>query len=155
MTVGRNIRILREKKKITQRVLAQSMGVSRQAICMWETGKRELNLATLNRLAEVFAVPLYSIIGGVMVRKGERSVEFELKAPTANRVALSGDFNSWDKTGMMLTKNKSGVWSAKLSLKPGKYQYKFIVDGQWMTDPANKLTVRNSFGSENSIKEVI
>ena len=155
MIVGRNIRVLRERKKITQKDLAESMGVSRQAICMWETGKRELNLATLNKLAEVFEMPIYYIIGGVMIKKGEKSVAFELKAPTVNKVALSGDFNSWDKKGISLKKNKSGVWSVELGLKPGKYQYKFMVDGQWKTDPVNKLTVRNSFGTENSLREVI
>lgn len=131
------------------------MGVSRQAVCMWERGKRELSLVALHRLAEVFDVPIHYIIGGVMVRKGERKVEFELKAPTANKVLLTGDFNSWENQGIPLKKNKNGVWSAELGLKPGKYQYKFIVDGQWRTDPLNRLTIRNPFGSENSIKEVV
>lgn len=156
LIVGKNIRAIREKKKITQKELAEKMGVSRQAICMWETGKRELSLTTLNKLSEILSVPIHHLIGGsAMVKKGERKVKFQLKAPNATSVLLVGDFNSWDSKGIPLKKNKNGVWATELALKPGKYQYKFLVDGQWITDPENKVTVKNPFGTENSVKEVV
>ncbi|MCM8786653.1 MAG: helix-turn-helix domain-containing protein [Candidatus Omnitrophica bacterium] len=155
LVVGRNIKILRERKKITQKELAEKIGVSRQAICMWETGKRELSLTTLSRLCEVLGVPIHYLIGGVMARKGEKKVKFQLKAPTATKVAVTGDFNSWDLEGIQLKKDRSGVWSTEIPLKPGRYQYKFLVDGQWVTDPENKLTVKNPFGTDNSLKEVL
>ncbi|MCM8819617.1 MAG: helix-turn-helix domain-containing protein [Candidatus Omnitrophica bacterium] len=153
--VGENIRLLREKKKLTQKELAEKLGVSRQAICMWETGKRELSLTTLNRLSEVLGVPIKNLIGGIMAKKGEKNVKFQIKAPTATKVAVTGDFNSWDSQGIPLKKDRRGVWSTEISLKPGKYQYKFLVDGQWVTDPENKVTVKNPFGTENSVKEVL
>jgi transcriptional regulator with XRE-family HTH domain len=158
--IGDNIRRIREKKKITQKNLAETMGVSRQAICMWETGKREPKMKTLGRISEAFAVPLHHIIiGGVgmattATRKAEKRVSFEYTAPTAGKVSVTGDFTSWDKNGISLKKDKSGTWKTDISLKPGKHQYKFIVDGQWRNDPTNKATVRNPFGSENSLKEV-
>jgi len=153
--IGMNIRVLRQKKNITQKDLAESMGVSRQAVCMWETGKRDLKVTTLNKMAEVFNVPVHNIIGGsIMVKKGEKKVRFEVTAPAASKVTLTGDFNAWNKSGVALKKDKSGVWSTDMSLKPGKYQYKYIVDGQWKTDPANRATVRNTYGTENSVKEV-
>ncbi len=84
-----------------------------------------------------------------------RKVVFQLNAPNANEVLLIGDFNSWEEAGLAMKKNKNGVWNAELNLMPGRYEYKFIVDGQWWTDPLNTNTVPNSFGSLNSVKEVI
>lgn len=155
MLVGENLRLLREKKKVTQAELAKSIGVSRQAICMWEKNKREIGLSALNKIAEVLDVPIHRIIGGVnMAKKNEKKVKFELKAPTATSVALSGDFNNWDSKGLALKKKRDGSWSIELSLKPGRYEYKFIVDGEWKLDPENKLRSPNPFGTENSVKEV-
>ncbi len=153
--IGKKIRLVREKKKITQEELAKRLGVSRQAICMWETNKREINLTTLARLAEVLEVSLSYIIGGVKMKKGERKVVFQLKAPAATRVSLSGDFNAWDGEGIPLKRGRGGLWSTTLGLKPGRYEYRFIVDGQWITDPENSLSAPNPFGSQNSVKEVI
>jgi len=153
--IGHNIRQIREKKKITQKDLADTLGVSRQAVCMWESGKRELRIATLDRIADALRVPINTIIGGgSMVKKEEKKVRFEFKAPAASRVLLVGDFNAWNNAGLALKKSKDGIWSIDLGLKPGKYQYKYIVDGQWKTDPSNRMSARNPFGSENSVKEV-
>ncbi|MEW6088118.1 MAG: glycogen-binding domain-containing protein [bacterium] len=84
----------------------------------------------------------------------ERKVIFHLDAPDANDVLLTGDFNSWNEAGLKMKKNQNGKWSVEVNLEPGKYEYKFIVDGRWWTDPLNTETVTNSFGSLNSVKEV-
>jgi 1,4-alpha-glucan branching enzyme len=89
-----------------------------------------------------------------MVKKAEKKVRFELLASNASKVAMSGDFNAWDKNGIPLKKDRNGIWKTEVSLKPGKYEYKFIVDGQWYRDPTNKSYVRNAFGTENSVKEI-
>ncbi len=89
-----------------------------------------------------------------MARKAQPKVTFEFMAPAAKKVLVAGDFTSWDKSAVSLEKDKKGLWRKELSLKPGKYQYKFVVDGKWVTDPNNKNTFRNQFGSENSVKEV-
>jgi 1,4-alpha-glucan branching enzyme len=90
--------------------------------------------------------------------KNEETVDskthFELNAPYANEVLLIGDFNAWKAGGMPLKKNKNGLWKLELKLNPGKYEYKFIVDGKWQNDPANSNTVINSFGTTNSVKEI-
>jgi hypothetical protein len=39
-------------------------------------------------------------------------------------------------------------------LKPGKYEYKYVVDGQWQKDPFNNLFTKNTYGTENSIIEI-
>ncbi len=153
--IGDNIKKIRNKKRVTQEELAKLMGVSRQAICMWETDKRELKVTTLNKLAKVLGVSIKELMGGVKIsEKGEKKIRFELNTPQAKQVRLAGDFNSWGKEVIALKKDSKGLWSAIVNLVPGRYQYKFIVDGVWISDPSNSMTVRNQFGTENSVKEV-
>jgi hypothetical protein len=54
----------------------------------------------------------------------------------ASRVILSGSFNGWSTNELIMEKTKTG-WQLSYILAPGTYEYKFIVDGQWMADPAN------------------
>ena len=78
--------------------------------------------------------------------------EFRYKAPEAKSVELMCEFNSWKSVPM--TKGDDGVWTAKVSLSPGTYAYKFLVNGKdWVLDPENsaKKTVD---GVENSAIEI-
>jgi hypothetical protein len=50
-----------------------------------------------------------------------------------------------------MTRDPVGRWKATASLPPGRYEYRFVVDGQWISDPSAKEFVGNSFGSTNSI----
>ncbi len=53
---------------------------------------------------------------------------------TAKKVSIVADFNNWNMFGTPLYKTETG-WSCKLDLPPGRYRYKFIVDGYWTADP--------------------
>ena len=79
------------------------------------------------------------------------ATEFRLQAPEAKTVYLAGDFNEWNETEYRVRRYKGGVFIKKLELKPGRYEYKFVVDGVWTNDPANPVTQPNDFGSENSV----
>lgn len=81
-------------------------------------------------------------------------VTFSLNATDANEVLLAGDFNNWDYTNTRLQKGKDKLWRAELMLKPGRYEYKFVVDGNWISDPLNTKTSLNPFGTENSVMEI-
>ena len=156
---------------MTQGELAKKLGVSRQAVCMWEADKRELKAKMINRIARILNTPvgellkLQAIIGGEkeadMSKKklkakkiAQKTVSFELIAPQANRVVLTGNFNSWNPDAITMKKDKKGNWKTGLNLKPGRYEYKFIVDGQWWDDPANPDRATNEHGSANSVKEI-
>jgi 1,4-alpha-glucan branching enzyme len=82
------------------------------------------------------------------------ATSFELMAPNAKEVVVTGDFTSWSATGIAMKKGANGLWKTSVNLKTGKYEYKFVVDGQWWNDPNNATTVGNSFGSLNSLKVV-
>lgn len=61
-------------------------------------------------------------------------VEFRLFRPNARRVLLAGDFNSWN--GMAMQREPSGHWTCMLDLPPGSYQFRYLIDGGWLTDCA-------------------
>ncbi|NTW25530.1 MAG: hypothetical protein HGA37_12600 [Lentimicrobium sp.] len=68
----------------------------------------------------------------------------------AERVIVTGSFNGWQTDNYQMEKT-GGVWTYSLFLRPGKYTYKFIVDGFWMIDPANETWEGNSQGTGNSV----
>ncbi len=83
-----------------------------------------------------------------------KPMEFKFYAPQAKKVSLAGNFNNWDTSAVAAKKDSKGNWSAKINLKPGKYEYKFFVDGNWANDPRCSSCVANSFGSQNCVVTV-
>lgn len=79
------------------------------------------------------------------------STEFKLYAPAATEVFLVGDFNNWDPSAARMRRFKDGTCKKTVPLKPGRYEYRFFVDGQWWTDPDNSQRVANPYGEENSV----
>lgn len=68
----------------------------------------------------------------------------------AGGVMLAGSFNDWNPDALAMTQTDSG-WIAKVKLGPGKYWYKFIVDGSWMIDNDNQLKENDGQGNINSV----
>ena len=68
-------------------------------------------------------------------------VTFSYTNYQADVVHLAGEFNSWSTTAPMI-KKPGGVWTKTIYLAPGDYGYKFVVDGDWLLDPANRKTKR-------------
>ncbi len=83
-----------------------------------------------------------------------RKVQFEFPASEAQEVYLAGDFNNWDSSANAMKKDKKGLWKTTLSLKPGRYEYRFLVDGNWENDPSCAGCVPNEFGSQNCVRIV-
>jgi hypothetical protein len=82
------------------------------------------------------------------------NVTFLLLEPEAKRVSLSGEFNDWSPEAMPMKRHADGHWETTIALAPGRYQYKFIVDGQWIPDPLARENVWNQQGTLNSVVEV-
>jgi len=80
-----------------------------------------------------------------------RRVNFSLDAPGADSVFLAGDFNAWDRRAHLMKRSENGVWQKTLMLFPGRYEYRFLVDGQWTNDLQNPETCPNSFGTLNNV----
>ena len=79
-------------------------------------------------------------------------VTFELAAKESNKVSVVGDFNEWDTTAAPLKKLKNGTFKLILPLEAGStYEYKFVVDGDYVID-ANADSVKpNGLGGENGV----
>jgi len=84
---------------------------------------------------------------GVTVVPG--GVVFTMEAPSAERVQLVGDFNGWTMEGSEM-RHDGRFWRKVLNLEPGRYQYRFIVDGIWQSDPLN-TKVEPCPGGYNSV----
>ena len=82
-------------------------------------------------------------------------VRFEVVAPEAQRIFLAGDFNQWDPGARRLTRtsNGEGRFVALMELGPGRYEYKYVVDGAWVCCQQAPRAL-NCYGSENCIVEV-
>jgi len=81
----------------------------------------------------------------------KRKLTFSLDAPGAKEVILMGDFNKWDRKRHPMGKNAKGLWSKIVMLSIGRYEYKFLVDGEWLHDPKNDQVCYNQHGTLNSV----
>ncbi|RMD99501.1 MAG: hypothetical protein D6814_05460, partial [Calditrichaeota bacterium] len=67
-------------------------------------------------------------------------------------LAVMGSFNNWNRhANPMKDPDGDGVYEATLPLDPGRYEYKFVLNGREFADPANPDSVSNPFGSYNSV----
>lgn len=90
------------------------------------------------------------------VKQLGEEVIFSVRFADAKRVLIAGDFNNWTPEVTPMTRlQTSGGWTMSLPLRPGRYRYRFIVDGKWVTDPHNKYVETNQFGELNNIVEVM
>ena len=89
------------------------------------------------------------------VKQTGEDVVFSVLFEQAKRVLIAGDFNNWTPESTPMIKSaRVGAWTMSLPLRPGRYRYRFIVDGKWVTDPNNKYVETNQFGELNNIVEV-
>ena len=84
----------------------------------------------------------------------KRKVNFSLKAPHAKEVFLVGDFNNWDTGANSMKLEKDGLWRISLILSPGRYEFKFFIDGKWREGSKDKHKVPNRFGTLNHVMVV-
>ena len=68
------------------------------------------------------------------------TVVFEANCPLATTVSVAGSFNNWAVDKDMLKKDKkTGLWTGKITLDAGDYEYKFVCDGQYWDEGDNKV----------------
>ena len=86
-------------------------------------------------------------------RESQR-VLLELVWPGAQAVFIAGSFNDWHPGVSPMLHLSDGTWAKELVLAPGRYEYRFIVDGQWVDDPAATDYIPNPFGGMNAVLTV-
>jgi chromosome partitioning protein len=84
-----------------------------------------------------------------------REVVVHFRDARASDVRIAGDFNGWvpDKgvRSLIESEGETRVWTKILQLPPGRYMYRYVVDGEWCEDPGNPEAVSSSVGGRNSV----
>ncbi len=86
--------------------------------------------------------------------RGPQKIRIEFHNEQAQQVSVAGTFNEWRPNATPMLALGAGRWVKELMLPPGRYEYLFVVDGEWRTDPAAAEQVLNTFGTRNSVLEV-
>lgn len=126
----------------------------KSSVLVWICGSFSVILISL------FSCTANRSIGAAWQGSGPERVEggvlFRIENPKAARVNIAGDFNGWSSTSDALyDREGNGVWTIVLPLKPGRYEYKFVIDGKkWIHDPSNPARVKDGFGGYNSVVTV-
>ena len=85
-------------------------------------------------------------------RRGGKRLTFVYEpVGDVSEVYLVGDFNSWNPTANRMRRMKDGTFRARLDLEPGEYQYKFVVDREYLADPGAERTAADPYGGVNGI----
>jgi len=91
----------------------------------------------------------------MVIRKSKSEVTFVFKPEqNARKVYVVGSFNQWDASRGRMQKGPNGIFRKRIRLEPGVYEYRFVADGRWYTDPDSPQAVPNPFGSENSVLQL-
>ncbi len=83
-----------------------------------------------------------------------KKIEFEYYAPQSKKVEVAGSFNEWNPSKTPLKKERDGKWKATLELQPGRYEYRYWVDGGWENDQRPVECASNPFGTWNCVLQV-
>ena len=87
-------------------------------------------------------------------KAARRTVTFKLEDAPGRQVFVAGCFSNWEPKHKLTDHDGKGVYTGRILLAPGEYQYKFVVDGEWRLDAANPNFVPNDFGTLNSLLKV-
>lgn len=110
----------------------------------------------MQRKPFLLRLPNYRTLGAILLLllatpplQAEPQV-FALDAPAAKEVFLAGEMTDWDKGKLPLHKDADGTWRTSVDLAPGEWVYKFVVDGQWIADPATPDHDSDGSGGQHS-----
>lgn len=132
-------------------VLALAWVVNQRAIT---SGPISPSIETSNRAPAGAVTPVAQVVPTPDTEEA-LVVRLVLIQPEARSVSVAGDFNSWMPDRTPLRETEKGVWTATLHVKPGRYHYMFVIDGEkWVPDPLAGEYSLDGFGSKNSVLDV-
>ena len=72
-------------------------------------------------------------------------VRLELTHPTAKTVCIAGTFNDWHPAATEMVNLGNGRWAKELTLPPGAFEYRLVVDGENFRQGRSARKNRNGF----------
>jgi hypothetical protein len=98
-----------------------------------------------------FIEDIYKLDLSLLTIAADGNVLFRLDGYTSrSQVILTGSFNGWNEQAIKMNKTATG-WELRGNLPPGRYEYKFIADGEWLHDPKAKENIKNEHNTLNSV----
>ena len=78
-------------------------------------------------------------------------LSFDWVFPTAKQVFIVGSFNSWQPSATPLRNCGGDRWRLDIALEPGRYEYRFVVDGKMVDEPDLPECAAKTSGGHNSV----
>ena len=153
--VARCVRVVLERVTAEHAVAAKVNGTPRRVYLIGAAAMAAAlvisvtlrNRAITSEPADSVAVATNTAIAGGM--------QFDLRLPRgiAANVSVVGDFNGWDAKATPMVKDpKSGEWSARIVLLPGRHIYAYVVNGEkWIVDPLKPQIPDAGYGPANAV----
>lgn len=125
---------------------------------LWSTPKYRYSFVGI-LTAAVFCFFAFTFLFHPSLLPGQREtlaqveVTFTISGIEAKNIAVAGDFNGWNTSANKLEDPEGdGIWTGKIFLKPGRYEYMLVVDdSKWVADPNAKIYANDGFGSKNAV----
>jgi len=83
-----------------------------------------------------------------------RKVVLRFEGYAGREVLIAGDFNNWEPDHNVATRRIGDIVEKAVTLPPGVYQYRLVVDGKWQDDTSNPERTPNLVGGYNSLLRV-
>lgn len=110
MTIGENIKLLREEHGMTQADLAKIVGATDRAVSTWEIGTATPRMGKIEKMAQYFRVPKSEIIGDTEEQQQRRLLayyeQFKPLIDLANRLDKTDLARLEERAEMMLEQEK-------------------------------------------------
>ena len=94
------------------------------------------------------------LLAGFSLTARAELIGVSLDAPTAREVYVSGSFDPFWQKSHPMKKDATGRWILVLDRPPGRYEFQFLVDGQWRHD-LSRPKVADALGGWNNVLVVI
>lgn len=135
--------------------LRQRTGACGGLLALLETGEAKSPPCSSTRLflrAVARCAGLDFLTSGV--EEELRPVEFRFLSATARRVCVAGEFNGWDAETLCLRRAKDGQWRGGAWLPPGRFKYRFVVNGHRQDDAQACGVISNGHAACHLVLEV-
>lgn len=125
---------------------------------LWSTPRYRYSLVSILTVAVFFVFTFVFLFNSSLLpwqreTLAQVEVTFTISGIEAKSIAVAGDFNGWNtSTNQLEDPDGDGIWTGKMYLKPGRYEYMLVVDdGKWVTDPNARVYADDGFGSRNAV----
>lgn len=130
----------------------RTMSLFRRVLCSTAilTGEQTVKKARLLGVLPGIALGCSLVFAGDPAPTLKIPVALTFHAPAAKSIAVAGSFDPWWQKLHPMKKDAKGRWLVVLDLAPGRYEFHFLVDGEWRHDP-RQTSVDDGLGSRNNV----